>query len=320
MMRWLHKSCLWYYSTIALLCTCTAATAQDDDVGQVSQGIRGGDVILGSPGVVEFKQPNSGCTGSIIAEDAILTAAHCLDFLGSAGVRSGVSIFEIVYHHPKEGRKLIHSGFARWFEHPQYAEKPPKLDSEGKPDVPPSDTPEFDIAVIKVPKPFPDLTYRDYLPLYRDSTQLVRNQRWIRFFGAGRFMFGGEGDNQLRTTRFLLEDITANWFTLDNRKPTRVCKGDSGGPAVYELSGTSMAILGVASQSNAPLLGSDDCAVATPGWDNSTFARTSRGNVSALLRQAGLSCAEDVEAGVLLTRCYRVGNTTVPPWLTLLLE
>ena len=105
------RSARWLAATLAL----TSFPALSLELDKSQQYIRGGEVIVGFPGVVDITIIGSGgsggsCTGSMISQNAVLTAAHCLNLLGAEKANDGVGTFVISYYDPERGRRQVFSG------------------------------------------------------------------------------------------------------------------------------------------------------------------------------------------------------------------
>jgi hypothetical protein len=239
------------------------------------QPLAGGSVT-NAYGLVELPGV-PGCTGSMIAPNTLLTAAHCFDDW-NVPTQSTISI-NLSYFDPEQGKRGVFSGQATLNKHPSYAGW-----ESG-----------YDLALIIIPDRFTDTDYHDYKRLLSPlaGTNLPESQR---FYGRGYYTADTSvpNDGLLRTHSLTVEtDYTSNWYiTTDNGDGIRTCKGDSGGP----LNVVAVTPSGLQYELVSGILNGSDksfssiCASQNP-WlgDNSHFTRPS-GFVSWIESTIGRSC------------------------------
>lgn len=181
------------------------------DLDELPEGVTPiykGDVYNGILGVVKL---GSGCSGAFIRNDVILTAAHCF---GSGGTRN-VTI--------REGENNVRTVSANVIIHPSYTGTGDRFD---------------DTALVFVNGNLPWV--RNPWLLYRGPT--TKGTR-LHIYGYGNTTLNGYGFNSPNSLRY--GDGGAR-VKVDYHKGTgyfratagtaRVCKGDSGGPAVGNYS------------------------------------------------------------------------------------
>lgn len=178
-------------------------------------------------GVVRFGEienflPNTGCSGVLISPTLILTAAHCVSngefsqkiFMQRRGSRTTqcITIQTTNAERPCVARRL----FA--VRHPSY---------RGEGDV------ESDIALVHIinnsfqfksgaiPKD-------NFARLYSDT---LHHSVWMLMAGFGPTMPSGVGHGEYHESRFKRTWIGDHHFFYKMGPRSRVCKGDSGGPA-----------------------------------------------------------------------------------------
>lgn len=206
---------------------CSGTT--DTETGSETQTLRTSNApIVGAIGVVDFffsadvdtNEPNGACTGSMIARDTVLTAAHCFDNLGAMTANGGVTPVTIRYYDPSRGIRRVYSGDAYWAVYPTYtgsgASGPGGANS--------------DVGLLVVPTGFDATNHNDYLRIYSDADGPLNSN--LQFYGAGRYTYSNRTDNRLRTDWFEVENVDENHLVIDNRQDTTVCEGDSGGPLI----------------------------------------------------------------------------------------
>lgn len=293
----------WLFALLAALHGCGEAPAEGS-YEHATEPLRGGAVITGAPGVVDFflasgygtVEPGGACTGSMIAPNVVLTAAHCLDSLGATTRSGGSNGFTIRYYDPKAGLRVVFSGTASWYVYPTY---------DGVGPTGPGGSND-DIAIIKTPRTFTDTSYRDYLRIYSDvGSSLMTN---LTAYGAGIYSYSGSSDNRVRTTWFEVESVEAHHIVVDTRDLVSVCKGDSGGPLVYSVSlvGKSLpTIAGVASKAEADS-GNEGkfCANNDPPHDDAYYCRSNWTHMQWATTAAGMACNLHTAGSRDYRRCF----------------
>lgn len=248
------------FAAIALLTACNPNSgAQNAETG-FAGGIMGGDEV--ASGAPEAKSlifilmtqtvngkitPTSICTGTLIGEDTVLTAAHCVsETKVENGVRTYVplepkQLFIVWGTRPME--KFDGLVQARSFKiHEKYMTSGNALDNH-------------DVAVLKFKGQRPAGTEIAEMPAASDS----KDQFDFTAIGYGRNVGarndpagGGSGILRIlkqRTGYFVFDSNRE--FAVDQRDGKGVCSGDSGGPAMVYRDGQRAKIMGIASRAIA---------------------------------------------------------------------
>lgn len=161
-----------------------------------------------TPGILQL---SGGCTGVLITDRALITAAHCVDQCGGGARNFWVDNYSIENF---GGGDFV--GTVRVNVHPNYTGG---IYGAGNDDG-------DDIAVVKrvgASFGFPG-SHR-----HRLYTGYLSNMGWMKAFGRGATSNNG-GWGTLRYMWFKPDWSGSYHFLMDADDPSRLCKGDSGGP------------------------------------------------------------------------------------------
>lgn len=195
-------------------------TANSNDISKILGGevVKSNDIVALSTVALNYVEGDAAypmCTGTLIASDLVLTAAHCLRGSDISQIRIGFSI-EAKGQLDKETMYEI----ANVEIHPKYGVN--RLN---------------DVALIALSKPAP----APYQPVSIVSEQFqlaVGLPMLLAGYGVIDDLTGKDTDALRKVTvplaKILNEDAI---LVTDQTKSTGACNGDSGGPAYLELGG-----------------------------------------------------------------------------------
>jgi secreted trypsin-like serine protease len=186
----------------------------------------------------------SACTGTVIARDLVLTAAHCLE----PGERYTVLV-------PERGRRPQQTRVARFERHPEFDAESARAQRE-----------TADVALVKLAEPLParavpaPLGARDYF--------LIGDRFIIAGFGID-FLRGERSFGTLKSATLMavrhpssLQLRLADPITKGEQTGLGACSGDSGGP-VFEDAGNRLLLVAVVSWATAAQGGGAGCGGLT---------------------------------------------------------
>lgn len=230
--------------TLATACAPTAPTSRETQQG-FAAGIVGGTVLAASDPlarstvmVIDFA-PGNDCSGTLVAEDIVLTASHCVD--------GGVTSVRLVFSNQRTNHDELVRHAVAIRRHEFY-----KLPGEDR----------NDIALVRfdgmrppgfVTARLPDEDLTSYTSFTAVGYGVTNGHR-------GRMVLNDSGI--LRATKLHVQALspTGAEFTIDQSRGHGVCFGDSGGPAYA---------IGTASGDEAaPVLVGFANDVFTPGFNN----------------------------------------------------
>ncbi len=185
------------------------------------------------------------CTGTLIAEDVVLSAAHCALNSSWWGARSVISTNGVTFGLGKDMKNPTHKiAVKQIIPHPSYN----------------GNTASNDVALFilkeKATKYIPSLKP---IPMNKSSLENFKGQI-VQNVG-----YGSTEDNDYNTKRFWtteeVKDVTTYDFTVNGKGKSSVCFGDSGGPSLFAID-NQIYIVGTVSW------GDQSCV------DNDHYART----------------------------------------------
>ncbi len=215
-------------SLLTAACGSVDDTDIGTDVGQVDSPVIGGTTDTGDPSIVAiFAHPpnsNSGslCTGTVIASQTVLTAAHCVDprVIGNGNV---FDVYQGTYFGTSSSRLSVSSvAYDTEFDLNHLENG-------------------HDIAVITLAKPT-SLTPVPFNTQALGSANLSTPVRVVGY-GASTHRNTGAGTKRTATTRIA---SIYSLFVKIGTSNQQTCHGDSGGPALQMIDGTER-LIGVTS-------------------------------------------------------------------------
>ena len=195
--------------------------------------------------VISLSQGQAICTGSLLAADILVTAAHCVT--DENGGTVSPKKLTLVFASDVRSSKRILVKAAGVKKHPNYNP------SAGGKD-------ENDIAVIQFAGGLP-AGYRKAALLSSKSAIPTGSPAVLIGYGVDTMAGGGSGSGTLRKVAVTVADgkFARTEILIDQRNGKGACHGDSGGPAFARSANGQLLLWGVTnrgSPDNAP----DDCA------------------------------------------------------------
>lgn len=286
----------------AVISGCSGDGYDDIDLaGDVAEPLKGAGTVVGAVGVIDFVYYASTkkyrCTGSMIARDVVLTAAHCFGPLGAGStMQSGVVTIDIHYFDPIGGKRPVYSGRATWTAYPTY-----DADDDG------AGSANSDAALIVIPGMFSATDYHDYLRIYSDVDGPLEST--LRAYGAGVHNEEFDYDGALRKSDYDVENVDENHIKVDNGPSVGVCHGDSGGPLIKFASRRGVSVptlVGDLAMMEMDFDG-EACVGALPYNDDAFYSRINSAKVSWIQNVTGASCTVASAASNLsYKRCFQL--------------
>lgn len=187
---------------------------------------------------------DSFCTGVVLNENTILSAAHCFVKTRIGGLRTRISVF---YGPEAEIGPKLYSAVISLSDvqlHPEYK---PDLDENLEVNQ------LNDLAIIKLKSPLKNST-PVVLPF--ESLEILNSQSMtILGYGTRELNYSTPmdlnawGHLNIAETHFSDQDSTTRTLTIDQTAAPGICKGDSGAPAIFRSGeGNEYLLIGLARQ------------------------------------------------------------------------
>ena len=206
-----------------------------EEIQMLGQGIVGGTNTSQWPAVGAYliDQGYGGmCTATLVTNEWLLTAAHCVD-------QSGMDYFYIGDNVNTGGGSDFHR-IAEVFPHPSYN---------------PNSYHPHDIAVMRLQSPINDVTP---IPINTESMNSWSGT-WLHYVGFGsNSSYSGPGAGEKRETDIQIYEVYSYEY-MHYTPNTNTCSGDSGGPGLVDLDGRWY-VAGVNSSVGATQNGGDPCS------------------------------------------------------------
>ncbi len=179
---------------------------------------------------------HSRCTGTLIAQDIVLTAAHCVP-ASLENFWVVTSVYEFAVSERKQVTKVIVNENYKSF------------------DIPGVNNPNYDLALVKFAGGLPPV-YKptSYIDTFRPGT----DRFWLYVAGYGISDEVKADSGELRISKVTIESALINagqsFMQGNQAKGEGICKGDSGGPAYIRLQ-DEFYVIGVVSAIKGGCLG-----------------------------------------------------------------
>jgi len=263
----------------ALLCSCTGSHPVDVDAlatpaaiqDNVALRIVNGTVTSDYPSVGKVGDTGGyGCSGTLIAPQYVLTAAHCAEGVSDTGGRFFVGGQE--YRTTKV------------YVHPNY--NPNRLGQDGA----------NDIAIFKLDRPVTNVTPT---PINRTTPAVGQLLTLVGFGGGGTGTTGHTGDyGTKRVGTTPIDQVTAQtiFWNFDNNTESNTAPGDSGGPAFVTIGGVRY-VAGVTSGGDQANAGIGDRSFDTrvdayAAWIDSIVGTTNNNTTTVSISASDAAAAE----------------------------
>ncbi|UOF01252.1 S1 family peptidase [Bdellovibrio reynosensis] len=251
--------------SLGLLVSCAPKTGTQIAIKKSTTGIMGGTMVAEESQIASVivgiydTQDNAICTGSIIAENYILTAAHCVQTKPSKlKLVFGLNIDEVMATREPDVLQM----YTRTVTHIQIHKNWKPEEQETK------ETDWGDIAILKFSGALPPGFKA--VPMLKDDS-IIRRGLSVMVAGYGVSLVHAEpvearkvknleeameygevicdddlknclqiemsGDGELRETQAPVGSVQETEFRLDESKGHGTCSGDSGGPAYVKVNG-----------------------------------------------------------------------------------
>ena len=197
----------------------------------VAPGIAAGATEFPATGaliVFDGRGPRLTCTGTLIAPDVVLTAAHCMFFLGRR-LPGFVREPRVAAATPETTEPA-----SRVVIHPQFVVQAD------------SGVPLHDLALVLLARPLRGVAPEKLLSKPESATIAIGNA--VDLVGYGRMTHATQVDGTKNRGRSKLVDTRSFEWVIGAPSEPQNCDGDSGGPAFVTIAGKRR-LMGIASRS-----------------------------------------------------------------------
>ncbi len=188
-----------------------------DGLEILGRGIIGGTAVSDEdwPAVGAYVMSNGLCTATLVTEDIVLTAGHCVPAEHGLGSNmyfyNGNDIWSWNYSHVYE--------IAEYQRHPSFN----------------SGTLYHDLALLFLAEPVTDF---DPIPVNTATMDQSWVGDWFHYVGYGnRYRYDGNTSGVKYETEIQLYQLYGTWQYIHYTAGTNTCAGDSGGPSLVSIDG-----------------------------------------------------------------------------------
>ena len=201
--------------------------------GEASEGValtpyvKGGTASSGYRGMVWLSGGlSTKCTGWLLNSKVVVTAASCVAYGSSTGVKD----LSVTYFDPDTGSKRVLTD----------GEEPLQVRLHG------GWTGDYDdaaknLAVVVRKDGWKNVQAKDFLRIFEDTLSDINP---VRMWGAGYDTFSGTGFGDLEWLDKDIEWYGSEHYFVTGGPKGRLCQGDTGGPSIVSLDGV-LAVTGV---------------------------------------------------------------------------
>ena len=266
----MHRLLILNISTLIFFLTISCSSLETNEQQSVQDKVVNGQETADNPYVVSLVWGGqSGCTGTLIRDNIVLTAGHCIDSDNSIYPPEWVEVGAIVGQ--TQNTRSAVAGY--------------QIEPRWNPNLQGNYNYDYDIALIFLETPIRGLaiSYSSLSP----SSLIGQKIRAIGYGVDNGFQQSGAGVK--RTVDLTIRSAEANYFiaSWESGQPLDTCQGDSGGPALY-LNNGRYEVLGVVSN------GPDFCQGSTRYTTASDHTQFLSAAISNFERN-GVSSSQEVE-------------------------
>ncbi|GAB4411065.1 MAG: hypothetical protein OHK0056_14710 [Bacteriovoracaceae bacterium] len=217
------KRSLVILSSLLMLVSCGEQSKFNETIQLTNSKIFGGEKIgvdhfLGKVTVGLYNhEKDTICTGTIIGEKLILTAAHCTEGAKAEKI-------DVIFSNKISDFKTA-IGLEKYLQHQDYSKEDKKIVN--------------DLAILKLKKSIPSTHKIVDIQKSENLNMMAGDTLHVAGFGKSRVGFFSGGAGTLRATTVKIEFFSAeeDLVVLDQKEERGICSGDSGGGSFTVVDG-----------------------------------------------------------------------------------